>query len=283
MCAVTASCKTLVNEYSYKLNHRSATLHFKTPPAAVTTQALQRLVEQSRSAKRVSAPLDCAQSPLFTKRQPLDSLKKKLRVAFGSAKRQNLNDWVIEELVNTAEAQKRGARVAPLVGFGYSKGRLGLIEDFFIITGLFTGHVDGWQWIRANSAQVETLITSTFELLHSLHQQGIIHMDLWAANVMMPNQLENPAQAIDLENCFCRPTDFLSETLGFQFGFFYFREIYRYITEARYDELVHSVLADYPGIDLNRFQQCYEISKHEHIGRKDRREVFLQGTLKSRR
>ena len=275
-------CKHLVNEFSYTLNHRRSTLHFKTAPAAFTTQALQRLVEQKGSSKRISAPLDCSQSALFTKRQPLDSLKKKLRVAFGGRKRKDLNDWVVEELVNTAEAHKRGARVAPLIGFGYSRDRLGLMDDFIIITGLLSGHTDGWKWVNANPKQVETLIVSAFELLRSLHQQGISHMDLWAANVMLPDELPGPAQAIDLENCFCRPTAFLSETLGFQFGFFYFREIYRFITEARYDELVDAALAEYPDIDRERFKHCYQISKHEQVGRKGRRAVFLEGKLQSR-
>ncbi|MDD1976812.1 hypothetical protein [Pseudomonas tussilaginis] len=275
-------CKDLVNEFSFTLNHRRSTLHFKSAPATFTTQALQRLVEQKRSSDRISAPLDCTQSALFTKRHPLESLKKKLRVAFGGAKRQNLNDWMIEELVNTAEAHKRGARVAPLIGFGYTKDRLGLMDDFYIITQLLTGHTDGWRWVNAQPLQVETLISSAFELLHSLHQQGISHMDLWAANVMMPDELPGPAQAIDLENCFCRPTAFLSETLGFQFGFFYHREIYRFITEARYDELVDAALGHYADIDRARFQHCYQLSKHEHIGRKDLRAVFLEGKLQSR-
>ncbi|MHC2147806.1 lipopolysaccharide kinase InaA family protein [Pseudomonas sp. 210_17 TE3656] len=278
---MTRGCKDLVDEFSYTLNHRRSTLHFKAPPATFTAHALQRLVEQQGSTKRISAPLDCSRSALFTKRQPLDSLKKKLRVAFGGSKRQGLNDWVIEELVNTAEAHKRGARVAPLIGFGYSRDRLGLMDDFIIITGLLAGHTDGWKWVSANPKQVETLIVSAFELLHSLHQQGVSHMDLWAANVMLPDKLSAPAQAIDLENCFCRPTKFLSETLGFQFGFFYFREIYRFITEARYDELVNAALADYPDIDRERFTPCYELSKHQHVGRKDRRTVFLTGQLKA--
>lgn len=282
MCAVTVGCKDLVKEFSYTLNHRRATLHFKTPPACPTTRALQRLMEQKGTSKRVSAPLDCTHTALFTKRQPLDSLRKKLRVAFGGAKRPDLNDWVVEELVNTAEAHKRGARVAPLVGFGYSKDRFGLMEDFFIITGLLTGHTDGWQWVSARPEQVETLIASAFELLHSLHQQGISHMDLWAANIMIPDRMPGAAKAIDLENCFCRPTAYLAETLGFQFGFFYFREIYRFITEAHYDQLVEAALAKYPDIDRARFDRCYQISKHEQIGRKDRRAVFLEGALQSR-
>lgn len=279
---MTGGCRDLVNEFSFKLNHRRATLHFKTPPAAFTAQALQRLIEQKRSAKRVSAPLDCSKSALFTKRQQLDSLKKKLRVAFGNTNPNDLNDWVIEELINTAEAHKRGAPVAPLVGFGYSKDRLGLMDDFFIITGLLEGYTDGWLWISTRPNQVETLIASAFELLHSLHQQGISHMDLWAANVMIPEHAPGPAKAIDLENCFCRPTDFLSETLGFQFGFFYRREIYRFITEAHYDQLVDAALARYPGIDRERFNHCYQISKHEDVGRKSRRAVFLEGKLKAR-
>lgn len=134
---------------------------------------------------------------------------------------------------------------------------------------------------KAQPEQVESFITSAFELLHSLHQQGISHMDLWASNVIIPDQLPGPAQAIDLESCFCRPTDFLSATPGFQFGFLYFRDIYRFITEARYDELVNKALAQYPDLDRERFEHSYQVSKHQPVGRKGRRAVFLAGKIQS--
>lgn len=60
----------------------------------------------------------------------------------------------------------------------------------------------------------------------------------------------------------------------FQFGFFYHREIYRFITEARYDALVYAALKAYPAVDKSRFAKVYEESKHQHIGRKERRGVF---------
>ncbi|WP_322361931.1 hypothetical protein [Pseudomonas sp. Teo4] len=60
------------------------------------------------SAKRVSAPLDCNVSALFTKREQLDSLKKKWRVQRGNPKRNGMYDWAVEELINTREAARRG-------------------------------------------------------------------------------------------------------------------------------------------------------------------------------
>nr|WP_240158532.1 MULTISPECIES: lipopolysaccharide kinase InaA family protein [unclassified Pantoea] len=190
-------------------------------------------------------------------------------------------DWSLEELINTHEAARRGARVPALKGFGYRRSKLGLMQDFILITELLTGHVDGMSTVRQAPESVHHVIRATFELLHALHAQGITHMDLWAANVMLPKRGE--AQAIDLENSFSEPTDYLSETLGFQFGFFYFREIYRYITEADYDAAVECALAEYfPDVQRAAFNRVYALAKHEEIGRLKRREIFTSGVLESR-
>lgn len=274
--------KDWTDEFPHTLTHRRAVLHFKTQLPVQTCQAFERLIAQPPAAKRVSEPLACPHSALFTKRQQLDSLKKKLRVQWGNPKRNGMYDWTIEELINTSEAHKRGARVPCLVGYGYSRSRFGLIDDVFLITQLLTGHVDGMTLLRTEPQKVATLIEAAFELLHSLHQQGIVHMDLWAANVMLPEQGDGLAQAIDLENSFSVPTAFLSETLGFQFGFFYNREVYRYITEANYDALVEQALANYPELERARFSRVYDISKHQDIGRLERRDVFLKGLLARR-
>ncbi|UTL82477.1 lipopolysaccharide kinase InaA family protein [Pseudomonas putida] len=269
------------NEYPHTLRHRDTTLHLQAPIAPHTRQAFERLIEQSASAKRVSAPLACSRSMLFTKREKLDSLKKKLRMQRGRPKRNGMYDWSLEELINTREAARRGARVPKLVGYGYSRSRLGLMQDFFLITELLSGHEDGLAKVRKKPEAVHRVIAAAFELLHALHCQGVTHMDLWAANVMLPE--EGQAQAIDLENSFSGPTAYASETLGFQFGFFYYREIYRYITEADYDAAVECALAEYfPDVQRAAFNRVYALAKHEEIGRLERREIFTSGVLESR-
>lgn len=269
------------NEYPHTLRHRDTTLHLQAPIAPHTRQAFERLIEQSASAKRVSAPLACSRSMLFTKREKLDSLKKKLRMQRGRPKRNGMYDWSLEELINTREAARRGARVPKLVGYGYSRSRLGLMQDFFLITELLSGHEDGLAKVRKKPEAVHRVIAAAFELLHALHCQGVTHMDLWAANVMLPE--DGQAQAIDLENSFSGPTVYPSETLGFQFGFFYYREIYRYITEADYDAAVECALAEYfPDVQRAAFNRVYALAKHEEIGRLERREIFTSGVLESR-
>lgn len=238
-------------------------------------------IAQNANAKRISAPLACAQSQLFTKREKLDSLKKKLRMQRGRPKRNGMYDWTLEELINTREAARRGARVPRLVGYGYSRSKIGLMQDFFLITELLSDHEDGAARIRRAPEAVHQVIEASFELLHDLHCQGLTHMDLWAANVMLPKQ--GKAQAIDLENSFSEPGDFFSETLGFQFGFFYFREIYRYITEADYDAAVECALAKYfPDVEHAAFNRVYALAKHQEVGRMERRKIFTRGVLESR-
>lgn len=269
------------DEYPHTLRHRGTTLHLQAPIAPHTRQALERLIAQTATAKRVSAPLPCAHSQFFTKREKLDSLKKKLRIQRGKPKRNGMFDWSLEELLNTREAARRGARVPALAGYGYSRSRFGLVQDFFLITELLSDHEDGLATIRKSPAAVHRVMQAAFELLHALHAKGVTHMDLWAANVMLPKQ--GKARAIDLENSFSGPTAFFSETLGFQFGFFYYREIYRYITEADYDAAVECALAEYfPDVQRAAFNRVYALAKHEEIGRLERRDIFTSGVLESR-
>lgn len=75
------------DEYPHTLRYRDTTLHLQGPIAPHTRQAFEELIAQSANAKRVSAPLACVQSQLFTKREKLDSLKKKLRMQRGRPKR----------------------------------------------------------------------------------------------------------------------------------------------------------------------------------------------------
>jgi hypothetical protein len=266
--------KSLLDGYPFTFKHQRSTFHLKVPFNSVVAQAFEQLLSLNDLAKRTSAPIAGSAGSLFAKRQVLETFPKKFRFARGARKRCGMYDWPIEELLNTSEAHRRGARVPAVVGYGYTKSRLGLVKDFFIITEMLQGYTDGFQWMQSKPEEIHRVIEASFELLFSLNSNGIYHMDLWAANVMISNDGTAPTYAIDLENCFAQNTECLSETLGFQFGFFYRREVYRYITEAAYDALVESALAAYAGVDPNRFEQVYKQSKHLDVGRKERRFFF---------
>ncbi|MEX5323035.1 hypothetical protein WCE04_27315, partial [Pseudomonas shirazica] len=75
---------------------------------------------------------------------------------------------------------------------------------------------------------------------------------------------------------------FFRISLGFQFGFFYYREIYRYITEADYDAAVECALAEFfPDVQRVAFNRTYALAKHEEIGRLERRKIFTCGVVES--
>lgn len=245
------------------------------------SQALFGLINDRRHAKvrRLSAPVSSAGVTVFAKAQALDNIKSKIRVTLGRPKRTGEFDWPVEEFLNAIQANDRGADVAPLIGFGYRKSRLGLIDEFFIITHMLEGHIDGLQWLERDPNQIEPLIRKSFALMRSLNESHITHMDFWVANLMLSEHQDLPAKGIDLENCFHSKPQHLSATLGFQFGFFYFREIYRFITEARYDALVEEALASYDDLDREQFQRFYQACKHRHVGRKERRLVFTDAVL----
>lgn len=273
--------KEIYQQFPHTIKYLDSTLFLVNPPSEAKLQALYELVKHRRLAglERVSAPLKGLEDELFAKAQPLDSLKAKIRVTLGRAKRNGMFDWPVEEVLNTIEAHRRGAPIAPLAGFGYSKSPLGLTQEYFIFTELLNDHINGMAWIESAPEDIETFIRLSFCLLRVLHEKKITHMDFWANNVMVNLSPEGLPMAIDLENCIPKASHFFSETLAFQFGFFYQRDIYRFITEARYDQLVSEELVTYASIDNTAFDRVYKLSKHEKIGRKDRREIFWNGTV----
>lgn len=275
------SNKTFQDDYPFTFCLCNTTLHLSEQPSAEAQQALEHLILKRRARKltRASAPLASGDTPLFAKVQPLDTLKAKVRVTFGKPQRNGRFDWPLEELINTLEAQRRGVQMPPLQGFGYTKDRLGLTQEYFIITRLLDDHIDGVQWLKRNPENVETFILDAFELLSSLSHKNITHMDFWAGNIMIPQTPRTPLKAIDFENCFASQTNHQSETLGFQLGYFYRRDIYKFITEAAYDRLVDEYIRQIPGISKKKLNEVYLTSKHEYVGRKQRREVFLNGNL----
>lgn len=268
-------------DYSHTFRYLNTTLHFREPLCEHTETALRQLIRNRRKRTRTRATtvLTGGRQSLFAKVQRLDSFQSKVRVTLGAPQRNGRFDWPLEELKNTLKAQRRGAQMSPLQGFGYTKSSFGLTREYFLITQLLDDHLDGYQWVLKHPEHVETFVKNAFALLDSLADKGIHHMDFWAGNIMQPTDVDSPLKAIDFENCFARPTDYESEVLGFQLGFLYRREIYRFITEARYDSLVHEYLQQKPTVSVDKFQQVYQPSKHCPVGRKERREVFLHGKL----
>lgn len=270
---------SVLQSFPSTLSHRNATVFITRSASDRAQQAIQDLIDTRHQIKdRISAPLKGMENNLFAKSQPLDSLRPKLRVTFGRAKRDGTFDWPVEEVINTLGAQKRGAPVAGLYGFGYRKSAIGLIQEFFIFTEMLDGYVSGLDWLE-QARDVQSLINVSFRLLRSLHSKGVVHMDFWANNVMIDPRRPNTAKAIDLENCFLTESDYLTEVLAFQFGFYYRREIFRFVIEKEYDQMVLEELAKYEGIDRERFDAMYAASKHENISRRARREIFHKGTV----
>lgn len=274
--------RSVLLDFSSTLTHRNATVFTTQGADDSTQQAIQNLIDtRYQLTDRVSAPLKGMENDLFAKSQPLDSLRPKLRVTFGRSKRDGTFDWPVEEVLNTYTAHKRGAPVASLYGFGYRKSVFGLIQEFFIFTELLDGYLNGLEWLK-QKRDIRSLITVSFKLLHALHGKGVVHMDFWANNVMVNLAQPEHTKAIDLENCFLSPTEHLSEVLAFQFGFFYRREIFRFVIEQDYDQMVMDALGNYEGIDRSRFDELYALSKHENISRRARREIFHRGTVTAR-
>ena len=275
------SSKKLQSDYPITFVSGNTTLHLCQPPSVEAQQALEQLIKKRKANKltRASAPLSSGPRPLFAKVQPLDTFKAKVRVTLGKPQRNGRFDWPLEELLNTREAQRRGAPMPALEGYGYTRDRLGLTREYFILTRLLDEHIEGMRWLKHNPDKVVTFILNAFELLGSLSRKNITHMDFWAGNIMIPKKSQKPLQAIDFENCFAEPPPHFSATLGFQLGFFYHREIYKLITEADYDHLVDQYIQALPGVSRKQFDEAYHPSKHEHVGRKERREVFLSGKL----
>ncbi|MEA5669830.1 lipopolysaccharide kinase InaA family protein [Pseudomonas sp. MH2] len=269
--------------FPHTFDHCRTTLHLQAALPTPTREALAQVIGQASIAKRVSKPLECLHSRLFVKRERLDSLRKKWRIQRGVRKRNGLFDWSLEELINTREANLRGARVPKLKGYGYSHSALGLPEHFYLLIEHLEDHIDGYNWVMQQPQRVNELIETAFELLHSLHGRGVSHMDLWAGNLMLPVKGNQPAQAVDLENCFVTPTNHFTEVLAFQIGFFYYRQVYRFITETEYDALVEDALKRYfTNVQRDLFDRIYAIAKHQDVGRLERRDIFHSGKLQAR-
>jgi len=223
--------------------------------------------------------LSGSRSRFFVKTEKIDTLLSRLRATFGLQRSDGGQTWLVAELRNSVEAYRRGAPVPQVAGFGYQRRGLRLVREFFLVSEMLDGHVNGMDWVQVPGTDIEPFLLRCFALFKQLHDREIFHLDLWLANIML-----NPAQpeqlsVVDLENCHIGMPAYFAETLGFQFGFFYFRFVREYISEARYDELVSAALESYEGVDRERFDHLYGITKHQTTSRKKRRRLILQGVV----
>lgn len=222
-------------------------------------------------------------SHLFVKTAELESFPSRIRATLGLQRKLIGYEWPVAELINTLDAQRNGAPVARLRGYGIRR-QATLVCELFLLSEVLVGYVDGKLWLSEprSPEQIELFLLCVFELMHKLHQVQVCHLDLWVGNIMLkPDNLAD-MKVVDLENCYIgRPTHW-SEALGFQFAFLYLRMVSEHIDEARYDQMVAVAVNAYPGLDRAAFERIYTACKHRQISRKKRRTLLLKGELQLR-
>jgi len=230
--------------------------------------------------KRLARPLTReTASALFIKASTIDSIPARIRTTLGIRRRSGLYDWVLEELNNHAEAQKRTTLVPKLLGYGLVRQRSGLVTEVFLNYENLADWLDGFDWLQQNPSQANSFAEACLELITQLNQSGIYHLDLWAGNVMIHEGNLEDLKVIDLENCYIGDNPHSSETLGFQFAFLYQHQLHDFISESLYDQLVSTQLARLKGIEQSRFRLFYDHFKHHGADRKERHLIPKTGQL----
>ncbi|OEC32917.1 hypothetical protein A7D25_21570 [Pseudomonas sp. 21C1] len=142
-----------------------------------------------------------------------------------------------------------------------------------------TGFLNGAQWLDRYSSALPQLLPRLIDCILELNSQNIYHLDLWLGNFMLSDSPTPTIKVIDFENCFLRQTLFSAETLGYQLGLLFEFKLHAYIDEANYDQLVHTKLIKFPGLDQKKFVEFYEYFKRHGAGRKERYFIPQQGQL----
>lgn len=275
------SLKTVRSAFPVRHRVAQATLNFSQQPEPQLLHAIAEVIKPTDKARpnRIKGVLASGDKKFFIKVQRVEALPKKLRIAFGRPKRSGRYDWPVEELLNSYIAAERGAETARVVAFGVVTARFGVVQDYVFLTEFLDDHLNGLQWLERNPERAPDLVKACMKLIMDMHGLRLTHLDLWIANVMVPEQTLNSLRVIDLENVFTRQSDFNADTLGFQLGFLYRKELYRFIDEQAYDGLVAEFLAEQSHVDRAAFQRTYSVSKHNKLSHKRRRSIFLEGKL----
>lgn len=247
-----------------------------------STLKMVRVLINSRrqmGRKRLAKVCDDNAIQMFIKTTCIESIPSRIRVSLGLRRRSGIYDWPLAELDNNIKARLKTNLAPKITGYGF-KHRLGLVDEVFLTYEYLEGHIHGLDWIRQHKEKVADFVKTTLHLISKLNRQGIYHLDLWAANIMlMPGELDG-LKVIDLENCFIGMTPHHSETLGFQCGFLYQYALNEYIPEEEFDALVINHLAEHESdIDQMHFLPFYARFKQHGADRKDRHLIPKFGLL----
>ncbi|MDZ7888479.1 MAG: hypothetical protein U5M72_04150 [Pseudomonas sp.] len=241
---------------------------------------LAHLKEREKSNRsRLSAPICANGKTFFVKSTRLTSLPSRARATFNLKRQNGLYDWPIAELHNNIIINKITDQAPALIGHAIRTGRTGLSKDVVLIFECLDKHIDGLLWIKKNPSRINEFVDSMLELIILLNNQGIVHLDLWARNVMLPEDSISPIKLIDLENCPIGHTRYPSETLGFQFGFLFHHTLKKYIDEKNYDSIIENKISALNWLNLEKFSQKYEHFKHAHACRKKRQLITQKGNF----
>lgn len=227
----------------------------------------------------LSGPILTDRKTFFIKSTELSSFPSRARVTLNLKRTNGLYDWPIAELHNNIAINKLTEHTPTLIGHAIRTNCTGLVKDVVLIFEHLNDHIDGLQWIKENPTQISELIKSTMEFIISLNNKGIIHLDLWARNVMLPENEPTTLKLIDLENCMIGHTRFPSETLGFQFGFLFQHTLKNHISEDKYNLIVEEALPTEDWFQRSRFEKYYHYFKHTHASRKERKNIINRGYI----
>lgn len=227
----------------------------------------------------LSAPIYTNKKTFFIKSTELSSFPSRARVTLNLKRTNGLYDWPIAELHNNITINNLTEQTPTLIGHAIRTSCTGLAKDIVLIFEYLNNHIDGLQWIKENPNQIREFIKLTMEFIISLNNTGIIHLDLWARNVMLPENEPTAIKLIDLENCMIGHTRFPSETLGFQFGFLFHHTLKNHINEDEYDLIVEEKLPSGDGFQRPRFEKYYQYFKHVHASRKERQTIIKRGYI----
>ncbi|MEK0361134.1 hypothetical protein [Pseudomonas sp. CBC3] len=266
----------LAGKFPLQVNLGAIRLFTAQAPSTELKAALQRAFRELASNNRSRSTLEVQhpENRLFIKSSRLTGFQSRLRTTLGIERRKGGLDWEVAELLNTIRAEELQAPTARLLGFAYRK-QLGLVSNVSLIFEFLEHYLPSHQWLGQQDPV--PFLRNCFTLFRELHEKRIYHLDLWAGNVMI-NSRHETLRVIDFENCLHGATEHEPEVLGFMYGHFFQREINQYVDEPTYDRLVDEVMPKLC-IDPARFRHTYVISKHEKIGRKERRLLHSHGVL----
>lgn len=226
---------------------------------------------------RLSATLDDAPN-LFAKTYRIRSIPSRLRITFNLKRRIGGYDWAVTEIANNIHCEALNAPTPKIIGFGYVRGRSGLIREIFLINENLTNYSNGIDWLN-DASRAEEFASRATSLVQKLNKKHIYHLDPWAGNFMLSAEGDKDTQIIDLENCVIGETAHKDVTLGFQMGYLYQIRLKSIISETHYDAIVKRTLAEQKAPYSKLFEEAYKKYKTQRICKKKRRAIVTQGAL----